>query len=177
MTHYDYQETFRRLYEKALDLYRQGNRDKDGYFDDQEKAFIAANGWRAQDFYDYAEDRVGGDEPSYEIALTIEEVRRDYFLHMQKGKPSGKTISEDSLPPKKEAVRGIEWLPRILAKARGKIMGELPDEIMYCCGGDRAFLKRHDIHPAEFLRHVWGHMDNEEAIVDFVESRSPAVTA
>lgn len=177
MHHYDYQESFKRLYDKAADLYRSGNKDKSAYFDEEERAFIAANGWRVQDFFDYAEDMVYGGEPSHDVAQSVEQVRRDYFLHVQKGEPSGKTIEESSLPPKKEAVRGIEWLPRIIEKARGKIQGELPDEIMYLCGGDRGFLKRHDIHPAEFLRVVWAHLDDKDAIVDFVESRSPAVAA
>jgi len=119
---------------------------------------------------------VGGQAPSYEIAQSIEQVRRDYFLHAQKGVPSDKRITMDDLPPKKEAVKGIEWLPRIIPKALGKIRGELIDDIMYCCGGDRNFLKTHDIHPAEFLRLIWAHEDDHDAIVEFVLQRSPSVS-
>ena len=28
-------------------------------------------------------------------------------------------------------------------------------DIMFGCGGDRAFLSEHNIHPADFLREVW----------------------
>ncbi|MBC2604637.1 DUF5069 domain-containing protein [Pelagicoccus albus] len=177
MEHYNYQDTFKKLYDKSVELYRSGNTDKNSWFDSDELAFIAANGWRVQDFFDYGEDQVHGGVPSYEIAQSIEQARRDYFLHVQKSVSSTNVIEASSLPPKPEAVEGIEWLPRIIQKAIGKLKGELCEEIMYCCGGDRNFLTTHDIHPAEFLRLVWANMDNHQAIVDFVKARSPLVNA
>jgi hypothetical protein len=45
---------------------------------------------------------------------------------------------------------------------------------MYCCGGDRAFFKTHDIMPAEFLAVVARNEQNDTAIVDFVARRSAA---
>lgn len=173
MKHYDYQETFKSLYDKAVEKYAQGNHDKSSYFNEDEIAFIAANGWRIQDFYDYAEDQFDSEQPSYEIAQSIEQVRRDYFLHIQKGKPSDKTIDSSDLTPKTEGIANIVWLPRIIEKANGKLKGELCEDIMYCCGGDRRFLKTHDIHPAEFLRLVWSSGDDIDAIVAFVKSRTP----
>jgi len=177
MTHYSYQDAFKKLYDKSVELYRANNHDKASWFDAQELAFISANGWRIQDFYDYGEDQVHGGEPSYEIAQSIEQVRRDYFLHMQEGLASTHRLEADTLPPKKEEVDGIEWLPRIIQKAIGKLKGELCEEIMYCCGGDRYFLKSHDIHPAEFLRVVWSKMDDHDAIVAFIKQRSPTAAS
>ncbi len=177
MKHYDYQDRFKELYDKSVQRFRAGETDASKWFDEDEQAFIAANGWRLQDFFDYAEDNVGPGEPSYEIAQSIEQVRRDYFLHMQNGVPSANKLSPDELPPKPAALDGIEWLPRIIAKAKGKITGELCDDIMYSCGGDRKFLKTHDIHPAEFLRVVWANMENDQGIIDFVKKRSSAVPA
>jgi len=177
MQHYHYQGTFKRLFDKAVSLYRNGNQDKDSYFDSEESAFIAANGWRTQDFFDYAEDLIHHDDPSYEIAQSIEQVRREYFIHVQKNVASDERIASADLPGKSEALDGIVWLPRILPKARGKLLGELPDETMYCCGGDRDFLQTHDIHPAEFLRVVWANLGDEAGIVEFVKSRSVYATA
>ncbi len=173
MQHFNYQETFKSLFDKAVAQYESGNRDKDSYFTDDEIAQIEANGWRTQDFFDYAEDLLQLGEPSYEIAQSIEQARREYFLHILEGKPSDNRISPEALPAKTDAIDGIKWLPRILPKARGKLLGELPDEIMYCCGGDRHFLSTHDIHPSEFLRVVWANMDDDQGIVDFVKRRSP----
>ena len=175
MEHYNYQETFKILYDKAVKSYADGNYDKSSYYDEAEFAFIQANGWRVQDFYDYGEDWVQSGQPSYEIAQSIEQVRREYFLRIQNGKASDKRISAEDLPAKSSSVNGIEWLPRILPKARGKLRGELPEETMYCCGGDRDFLMTHNIHPAEFLRVVWANMENDDGIIDFVEKRSPVL--
>lgn len=177
MSHYNYQDLFKSLYDKAVDQYRSGNRDKSTYYSGDEQLAIAANGWRIQDFFDYAEDVVNGGEPSYEVAQSIEQARREYFLHVQKESPSKHRISSAELPAKTDSVENIEWLPRIIPKAIGKLKGELPDETMYCCGGDRGFLRTHDIHPAEFLRVVWKNMDNHQAIIDFVKFRSQVVSA
>ncbi|MEM9159415.1 MAG: DUF5069 domain-containing protein [Verrucomicrobiota bacterium] len=172
MSHYNYQDDFKRLYVKAVKLYGEGNYDKDSYFDQEELELIAANGWRVQDFFDYGEDFVRHGTPSYEVAQSIEQVRREYFIHEQKGIPSESTVTPDSLPEKSDEVEGIAWLPRIMPKAWGKIKGELDNDIMYGCGGDRNFLQTRDIHPAEFLRVAWKNIDNPKGIVEFVQSRS-----
>lgn len=177
MQHYNYQNTFKLLFDKAVSQYEAGNKDKDTYFSDNEQSQIAANGWRAQDFFDYAEDLIQWGEPIYEIAQSIEQVRREYFLHKLDGKPSPNRISPSELPAKSDSLGGIKWLPRILPKARGKLLGELPDEIMYCCGGDRHFLETHDIHPSEFLRVVWANWDDDKGVLEFIKTRSPAVNS
>ncbi len=177
MQHYNYQDTFKQLFEKAVSQYENGDRDKDTYFTKEEQDRIAANGWRTQDFFDYAEDLLDWGEPAYEVAQSIEQVRREYFLHKLDGKPSSNRIATSDLPAKTESLGGFTWLPRILPKARGKLLGELPDEIMYCCGGDRHFLQTHDIHPSEFLRVVWANWDNDHGVLEFVKSRSPAAIA
>jgi hypothetical protein len=45
---------------------------------------------------------------------------------------------------------------------------------MYSCGGDRAFFRTHDIHPAEFLTLIWRNLDNDVATIDWVVKRSTA---
>jgi hypothetical protein len=57
---------------------------------------------------------------------------------------------------------------------KAKLRGELPSSLMYCCGGDRRFLKAHDIAPAELLTVIWRNIDNDEAIIDWVAKRSAA---
>jgi hypothetical protein len=76
------------------------------------------------------------------------------------------------MPAKKDSVKGIEWLPRIIPKAKAKLRGELPDSLMYCCGGDRRFFKANNILPAEFLSIVWRNGDHDAATVDWVAARS-----
>ena len=92
-----------------------------------------------------------------------------------RGTSSDVVVDTGDLPPKMDAVRGIEWLPRLMPKARAKLRGEMSDDLMYCCGGDRKFFKTHNIHPAEFLAFVMEHFEDDEAIIDFVAARSEAV--
>lgn len=172
MKHYDFTQKFHQLYDKAVDLYARGRRGSDTFFTAEENAWLAANGLTPQHLYDYAEDQNNSAEPGYDNALGIELVRRDYFLSVQHGRPSSAVLDESKMPAKTDAVRGIEWLPRIIPKARAKLRGELPASLMYCCGGDRRFFKTHDILPAEFLALVWRHEEDANAIIDWVAARS-----
>ncbi len=172
MEHYDFHKEFRALYDKAAKQYAAGKREAAALFSKHELAFLLSIGSRAQDLYDYAEDASNYGEPDFETALLVQAVRRSYFQLVQKGEPSKVLVDEATLPAKTEAVRGIEWLPRLIPKARAKLRGELPATLMYGCGGDRRFFKQHDIHPSEFLQVVWQAGDNDKAIVDWVARRA-----
>ncbi len=174
MSHYEFGARFRALYDHAVALYQKGQRDASTYFDATQLAWLAANGLTAQNLYDYAEDHVNGGEPGYDNALAIELVRRDYFLNVQRGHASKTVLDEATMPAKTDAVRGIEWLPRLIPKAKAKLRGELPSSLMYSCGGDRRFFRGHDILPAEFLSLVWRNENNDAAIIDWVARRIAA---
>lgn len=165
----DWKKSFRALFNKAVDQYRSGKRGAVNYFSPAEIAELAAFGYRAQELYDFAEDRVKYGEPDMEIAMAIAAVRRDYFLTVQAGKVTGTTVDVVGLPPKDASVAGIVWLPRIIEKAKAKLRGEMPDELMYGCGGDRKFFKENNVDPAKFLRAVWKANGDEQAVIDFVE--------
>lgn len=173
MNHFDFPKKFRELYDKAVGLYAKGQRGADTFFTPDEKAFLAANGINAQHLYDYAEDHNNHGEPGFDHALSIEIVRRDHFLNAQGGKASTAVLDDSKMPAKTDAVQGIAWLPRLLPKARAKLKGELPASLMYCCGGDRAFFKQHNILPAEFLALV-ARNEKDQPIVDWVARRSAA---
>ena len=175
MNHYDFPDRFRALYDQAVARYAEGARGAEAVVSAEAQAYLAAYGITAQHLYDYAEDHVGyNGEPGFGHALAIELVRRDYFLNVQGGRPSGRTLDEAKLPAKTDEVRGIAWLPRLLPKTRAKLRGELPASLMYCCGGDRRFFKTHNLLPAEFLAAVWRHGDDDAAIVDWVARRFAA---
>jgi hypothetical protein len=172
MKHYDFTHYFRELYANATSLYASGQRGADTFFTTGEKAWLAANGLTPQHLYDYAEDQNDSNEPGYDNALAIEFVRRAYFIEKQGGRASTTVLDESKLPAKTAAARGIEWLPRIIPKAKAKLRGELPASLMFCCGGDRRFFKAHDILPAEFLSLVWNHENDDKAVIDWVAARS-----
>lgn len=171
MSHYEFTQRFRAIYDRAVDLYAKGQRGADTFFTAEEQAFLAANGMTPQHLYDYAEDHNNYGEPGYDLALTIESIRRDYFLNVQHGQASTVVADPDTWPSKTDAVQGVEWLPRILPKVRAKLRGELPPSMMYCCGGDRRFFKDNDIQPAEFLNLAWRMGNNDQAIIAWVVAR------
>lgn len=171
MVHYDFPARFRAIYDQAVATYAQGRRKAEEFFNAEQRQFLSSNGITAQHLYDYAEDHNAGGEPGYDHALGIELVRRDYFLNAQRAIASTTVLDDSTLPPKTDSVKGIEWLPRIIPKAKAKLRGELPPSLMYCCGGDRRFFKANNILPAEFLSVVWRNEFNDAATVDWVVRR------
>jgi hypothetical protein len=156
---------FRRLSEQALSKFQAGIRDPAQLFTSLEVAWLASIGATPAELFDFAEDAAS---LPWETALLITAVRRDYFLLVQNGQHSTRRLSEPDLPLRKAAVAGMEWLTRLMAKARARLRGEMPIDVMYCCGGDRAFFKMHNIHPAEFLRLTWLAGENDGMIVSYV---------
>ncbi|MBA4150580.1 MAG: DUF5069 domain-containing protein [Verrucomicrobia bacterium] len=168
MRNYHWPETFREIYDRAVAKYRSGTKSAAALFSDEDKASLATLGCKPQELFDFVEDFVRDNEPSFEIVLLIAAVRREYFLVMQNGVPSEQLLDMDALPPKSAELAGIRWLPRVIEKAKAKLRGEMPDDLMYGCGGDRPFLESVNIEPSEFLRLVWSAEDDTQKIVDYV---------
>jgi hypothetical protein len=168
MSQYDWADAFRRCYDKAVTAYRAGNRQPGKIFNSTESAFLAGIGCSVQEVYDFVEDG----EPSFETVLLITAVRRGFFQMVQHGQLSAHVVSMAELPPKTAEVAGFPWLPRLIAKARAKLRGEMPLDLMYGCGGDRAFFKRANIHPADFLRVVWAAGEDDRKIIEYVKQCS-----
>lgn len=173
MTHYTFPEKLHTIYNKALSLYKSGQRDPGTFFTTKDLDFLSANGLTAQSIFDYVEDEINYGEPGWHNAFAIEMIRRDYFLNHQSGQRSQIRLDIATMPAKTDQVRGIAWLPRLIVKSKAKLRGELPDNLMFGCGGDRQFFQQRDILPAEFLSAVWRNEHNDEAIINWVEQRSP----
>jgi hypothetical protein len=168
MTSYNWTERLRAIYDKTIDLYRGGNPDLSSYFTQEETTWLASIGLRPINLYDWAEDVTGAGEPDWNTALLVAAARRDYFLVHQKGATATTVTEAAELPAKTEELDGIPWLPRIIAKATCFLKGGLCHDIMYGCGGDRRFLKEHDIHPADFLRAVWASGGDQAKVLAYV---------
>jgi len=154
-------QSFRELFDRCCQNYISGNEDWESYYSKSDREFLSSIGCRPREFFDFIEDHCDTEdheEPSYDTALLVAAARRDYFLQVQGGVASEQTITAEGLPDRGEELGGYAWLPRILVKAKAKLMGELDPEIMYGCGGDRQFLSSIDTHPADFLRIVWSLM-------------------
>ncbi len=172
MQNYTWSTTFKEIFDQAVASFRSGNHKATTLFGEKEKAFLASIGCTPQELFDFVEDFARWEEPSFEQILLVTAARRDYFLVVQKGKHSKSVIDMDSLPSKTAKVAGIEWLPRIIVKARAKLRGEMPPELMYGCGGDRPFLKGMKVDLADFLRVTWAAGEDDQKIIDYVISCS-----
>jgi hypothetical protein len=165
--------TFTTLFNRCADLYRKGSTDHSTWFSADDTAFLTSIGYKAQEFFDFVDDhlRYAPTGPTFETALLVAGVRRDYLNVVQKGQHSTRIVAPSELPAKTAEVQGIVWLPRLIAKARAKLRGEMDPDTMYGCGGDRQFFVQHDIHPADLLRVVWAAGEDDQRIIDFVKSK------
>jgi Domain of unknown function (DUF5069) len=169
--------TFLSLFRRCEQSYRSGQTHFSTWFNSGDTDFLNSIGCGQQEFFDFVDDHCRyPDGPSEETALLVAGVRRDYLWVVQKGIPSTKTVAPSDLPAKSAAISGIPWLPRLIAKARAKLRGEMDSDTMYGCGGDRAFFAQHRVHPADLLRVVWAAGDDDQKIIDFVRSGSPGQT-
>ncbi len=170
MSDYQWDATFLDLFDRCVERFRSGDSDFENYYSEADLEFLRSIGYKKRELFDFVEDTVDWDgDPSRETALMVASVRRDYLNWEMGAELSSHEIKPDELPSKSEVLDGVVWLPRIIMKARGKLRGELDPEIMYSCGGDRKFLREHDIAPADFLRAVWGAGDDDQKILAFVK--------
>ena len=164
-------EKFTDLFERCLNRYQGGDKDFTGYYSEADSAFLESIGYRPREFFDFVEDLCDEGEPAASTALLVAAVRRDYFLVEMDGEFSETSITRDNIPTFGEDFDGIAYLPRILTKARAKLRGELDPDLMFCCGGDRKFLRENgNIHPADFLRQVWAAGEDDQKVADWIRS-------
>ena len=164
-------ERFLILLRRCVERYLQGDADFEGYYTDEDRAFLTEIGYKPRELFDFVEDLVDEGVPDESTALLIAAVRRDFLNVMQKGEHSDLEITAKDLPTFGDDLEGVPYLPRIIKKARAKLRGELDPDLMYCCGGDRKFLREHgEIHPADFLRVVWSAGEDDGKILEYVHS-------
>ncbi|MFK7850295.1 MAG: DUF5069 domain-containing protein [Akkermansiaceae bacterium] len=161
------------LFARCSAAYQAGNFDYEKDYTEEDLAFLKNIGYKKREMFDFVEDYVDGKVPSPTTALLVAAVRRDYFLAVQNGNWSDKVLTREDVPSFGEELDGIDYLPRIIAKAEAKLRGELDPDLMYSCGGDRNFLSKHgDICPADFLRHVWAADGDDSKVAKWVSKCS-----
>lgn len=166
-------ETFASLFERCVAAYQSGETHYEAYYSPDDIEFLESIGHQPREFFDFIEDFCGEGTPTPSTALLIAAARRDYFLTVQKGGKSHQIVTRDELPTFGDELVGMPYLPRILSKARAKLRGELDPDVMFGCGGDRNFLAKHgNIHPADFLRHVWACGEDDQKLAQWVKSNA-----
>ena len=164
-----WQEGFRNVYDRGVGAWKAGRKSADTMFSGPDANFLATIGCTTQELFDFVDDGQRYGEPDFATTLAVTTLRREYFLNVMGGKSSGTLIDMDRLPAKTAEADGIAWLPRIIQKARAKLRGEMPADLMYGCGGDRAFFKEVGIDAPSFLKLVWDSGANDRQIIDAVK--------
>ena len=160
---------FRQVFDRGVAAWQAGRKSPAAMFGPDDVQFLATIGCTAQELFDFVDDLQRYGEPDFATALELAELRRDYFLNVQQGRRSGRIFPMSELPAKSAEVDGIAWLPRIIVKARLKLRGEMPDDLMYGCGGDRGFMREVNLRLPQFLRLVRDQGDHDRAIIDAVK--------
>lgn len=158
-----------KIFGQAVEKYLAGNRGPEALFSPEQATFLGSLGSSSQELYDFVEDWCELGEPSFGMALRIAEVRAEYFFLEQYLERSSEVSTPDSMPSGSATLGGFVWLPRIIAKARAKLRGEMPADMMFGCQNDRAFLKKVGIDPAQFLQVVWSAGKNDEEILEYMK--------
>lgn len=167
----DWVNQFRTLFESKALAYQKGLKNAKAMFSMEEQKFLHSIGATPQEIFDFLEDWCDDGTPDPETALAITKIRRKYFIEVQQGQFPTTLLTEGDFPSRSASLVGFEWFPRIIEKARAKLRGELPPDLMYSCGGDRRFLNKVKVTPVEFLEKVRDAGDNLDDIVKFVTGR------
>ena len=166
----DWKLEFRNVWERGIVSWKAGRKSARTMFAPADVAFLVGIGCTAQELFDFVDDSLCYDDVDLETVLAVTAIRREYFLDVMHGQGTGRVVPMNALPAKSASVEGIAWLPRLIAKARIKLRGELNPELMYGCAGDRPFLRRHHMTLPQFLRLVWDKGDDDRAIVEAVKN-------
>jgi hypothetical protein len=160
---------FHNVWNRGIAAWKTGRRSAKTMFGAEDAAFLATIGCTAQELFDFVDDCLGYGDFDFETVLAVVAIRREYFLDVMHGKSTGRIVPMSELPAKSAEVDGIAWLPRLIAKARIKLRGEMNPDLMYGCAGDRPFLRERHMTLPQFLQIVWDKGDDDRAIVEAVK--------
>ena len=131
----------------GVDIDDEALRETGSLVREKDVEFLASIGASPSEIYDFVEDWSEVGKPSFETILAITAVRYDYFVNEQQRISPGLVQAPETFPAGTLAMGGFRWLPRIIAKARAKLKGELPPDLLFSCGADRHFLRKVGIAP------------------------------
>ena len=127
----DWQTQFREVFDAGVERRKGDCGDPKSMFTVGQVDFLESIGCSAQEMFDFCDDYVGWDDVIYEHVVELQAVRREHFLNTLNSQPAARWMEMDEFPPKDAEVEGIAWLPRLIVKARAKLAGQLPADLMY----------------------------------------------
>ena len=127
----DWKTQFRDLFYKGVERYQEGRRSPETMFEGDEPDFLESIGCSTQEMFDFCDDYVRWGDVIYEHVEEIQAVRFDYFANVLNRQPAARRLEMHEFPAQTDEIAGIAWLPRLIVKARAKLEGALPADLMY----------------------------------------------
>ena len=122
---------FREIFDTGVQRRKEGCNEPGAMFGPDEGAFLESIGCSAQEMFDFCDDYVGWDDVIYEHVEALQAVRYEHFVQELDSQPASHRMEMDEFPAKTDEVEGVAWLPRLIVKARAKLAGQLPADLMY----------------------------------------------
>ncbi|MEE2714731.1 MAG: hypothetical protein VYD34_01845 [Verrucomicrobiota bacterium] len=127
----DWRKQFHDLFFKGVERHKEGRQDPEDMFEGDEPTFLKSIGCSTQEMFDFCDDYVRWGDVIYEHVEELQAVRYDHYLEELNSQPASHPMKMDQFPAKTDEIEGIAWLPRLIAKARAKLAGNLPADLMY----------------------------------------------
>ena len=100
-------------------------------FETEDTIFLESIGCSALEMFDFCDDYVRWGDVIYEHVEELQAVRLKHYQTTLNREPAKRQMSMDDFPAKSDEAGGIAWLPRLISKARAKLAGSLPADLMY----------------------------------------------
>ena len=127
----DWRRQFHDLFFKGVERHKEGHQSPENMFEGEEPAFLKSIGCSPQELFDFCDDYVRWGDVIYEHVEELQAVRYEHFIKELNGQPADTRMEMSKFPAKTDEVEGIAWLPRLIVKARAKLAGQLPADLMY----------------------------------------------
>ena len=127
----DWRTQFHDLFFRGVERHKQGRQSPEGMFEGEEPDFLESIGCSTQEMFDFCDDYVRWGDVIYEQVEELQAVRYEHFINELNSQPASHAMEMDEFPPKDAELEGIAWLPRLILKARAKLAGNLPADLMY----------------------------------------------
>ena len=127
----DWKQRFRALFNEGVERHKAGRQSPNTMFEADEIQFLESIGCSSQEMFDFCDDYVRWDDVIYDHVEELQAVRHEHFKNELSSRPADTRMEMSEFPAKADEVEGIEWLPRLIVKARAKLAGQLPADLMY----------------------------------------------
>ncbi|SVC84884.1 uncharacterized protein METZ01_LOCUS337738 [marine metagenome] len=127
----DWKQRFRALFNEGVARHKAGRQSPDAMFEEAEIEFLESIGCSSQEMFDFCDDYVRWGDVIYEHVEELQAVRLKHYQTTLNREPAKRQMGMDEFPAKSDEAEGIAWLPRLITKARAKLAGSLPADLMY----------------------------------------------